>query len=334
MIRLSDIQYRFRGASVDDRKALIERCRKVSYNSWGTEQVHICLEKYSWRIHDGDLRLPGNVVNDINLIVMGDLIIDGWYDDFDCEGFLAVFGAMRCQHLLSRSMMFVTEDLLIEGLNYQDYNDWCFECGGQVAARAFICYDKQCIFDRERAVFEGYWDFNDGFKENHRNPYEMLGLEVDDEGDLEKLITQHVKTAEARGCSPFTFPGPKAPAWREALHPATTPERLTELAASHAWDVAMRPQLAPKLQDTLGRHDDARLRWAIASAPGASESTLRRLATDAEPMVRAAVANHANCPEDLRVAFAGDPAPNVRAATVNAHGEAATVAVVLPRSPS
>ncbi len=321
MIRLSDIAYRFRRASADECKALIERGRHAS--GWLRE---VCgyLERYSWWIHDGDLRLPSNVVNDIHLIVTGDLIIDGWYDDNSGEGgMLAVFGSMRCQHVFSNYGMFVGEDLLTQGLNFQEGNDWCFECGGQMAARAFICYDKFSDYDRNREAFEGYWDFNYGLDKNYRDAYEMLGLDLKEDCNWPAIV-QHVKTAEAEGRSPFILPEPATTvAWREALHPATTAKRLMELAASHAWDVAMRPQLAPELQDILVRHDDVRVRWAIASAPCASEANLRRLATGAEPAVRAAVAHHANCPEDLWVGFAKDPAPHVRAAVMHAPGKAA-----------
>ena len=142
-----------------------------------------------------------------------------------------------------------------------------------------------------------------------------------------------MKTAEAEGSSPFILPEPATTvAWREALHPATTAKRLMELAASHAWDVAMRPQLAPELQDILVRHDDVRVRWAIASAPCASEANLRRLATGASGGP-SAVAHHANCPEDLWVGFAKDPAPHVCAAVMHAPGKAARKLDPQRRSP-
>ena len=146
-----------------------------------------------------------------------------------------------------------------------------------MAARAFICYDKFSDYDRNREAFEGYWDFNYGLNKNYRDAYEMLGLDLKEDCNWPAIV-QHVKTAEAEGRSPFILPEPATTvAWREALHPATTAKRLMELAASHAWDVAMRPQLAPELQDILVRHDDVRVRWAIASAPCASEANSRVL---------------------------------------------------------
>lgn len=322
MIRLSHVKHRFRGISLECRKGLIERYLSAADGRFCLA-ARDYLEEYGWRLHEGDLRLPANVVNDINLIVTGDLIIDGWYNDYNGGGgMLIVFGSMRCQHVLSWQGMFIGGDLRAQGLIYQCYNDWCFECLGEVAARAFICSDKSCNFDRERAIFEGRSDSSsDG--ETGPGAYSLLGFdENDDEYHDWDEITGLVEEAEAEGRSPFVASEPPATApWREALHPATSGSRLAELAASNPWDVALRSQLSPDLQTVLAHCADSRVRWAAASAPWAEEAILRQLAAAPEPSVRAAVARHENCPQDLWTAFAADPASEVRAAVIHAHAD-------------
>ena len=277
-----------------------------------------------WRLHEGDLRLPGNVVNDLYLIVTGDLIVDGWYDDScDDESFIVVFGSMRCQHIFSSHDIFVGGDLRAQGLIYLEERDWNFECPGEVSARAFIGKRKEYRFDSARAVFEGRLGGPGDASEEGANPYRLLGFDLKDgeEAPDWEAVTRHVKAAEAEGRSPFVIPEPVATApWREALHPATDDGRLAELAALAPWEITMRPRLAPPLQALLSRCADPRVRWAAASAPWAGETVLRGFAADPEPAVRAAVALREDCLQDLRRTFAADPAPEVRAAVVYAHG--------------
>ena len=350
MLHLSEWKYRFRGATEAERTALSETAHRMIPGS----SLPMYLRDYSWWIHQGDLRLPSNVINDINLIVTGDLIVDGWYDDYPGEGLLAVCGSMRCRHVFSWYFFHVGRDLLVQGLNLQYYNDWVFECGGQLAARAFIAADKACLFDRERTDLEGFYYSLDCFGPDSSRflPYRMLGLldgnhnplesddasaeeyDTEDEYDVAdepddydpelpdtSEIIAHVKAADADGRSPFVTPEPlPATIWREALHADTSLARLLDLAESHGWDVAMRPTLPPELQDRLAAHDDARVRWALALSPAVQDGVLRRLASDNDPLVRAAVASHARCPGDLWVRFASDLTPEVRAAVVHAHG--------------
>ncbi|CAJ0691751.1 hypothetical protein [Ralstonia wenshanensis] len=344
MIYLSSLQYRFRRASKEECRTLIKACHRVAPGGASTVDVH--LRDWTWWIHEGDLRLPSNVVNDINLIVTGDVIVDGWYDDYLGGGLLAVFGSMRCRHVFSWYTLYVAGDLLVQGLNLQYHNDWIFECGGQVAARAFIGADKSCLFDLHRSDLEGYY-YSLGFDaKSSLRPYRMLGLlegeedgckvedaspegcedeEQDEYDDFETpssaKVIAHVKAAEAQGRSAFSTPEP-APAtvWREALHPDTALARLVDLVSSHGWDVAMRPKLEPELQVLLADHADARVRWALATSPDVSEALLRQLANNPAHVVRAAVASHVRCPSDLQICFAKDAAADVRAAVVHAHG--------------
>jgi hypothetical protein len=328
MIRLSELRHRFRAASDEDCDAVIKCWLAIPDGRPAAKGIQFYLKGNRCWIHEGDLRLPADTINDIDLIVTGDLIVDGWYDD-SASGCLAVLGAMRCRHIFSDSGLFVGGPVLVQGLIYQYYNDWTFECAGPVEARAFISEDKACDFDSKRAVFEGYRSSHDGGTiDGYQDPFIMLGFpNPADYGDGEtweedydieddpswKEITTRVKQADSEGRSPFVVPEAANPAiWRQALDPAASPARLAEIAASHPWDVAMRPQLAPELQDMLASHDDARARWAVASAPGVSEARLRHLSADPQPSVRAAVACHANCPADVLQSLAGDPAREVR----------------------
>lgn len=317
MIYLSEYKYRFRSATGEERAALGERCAAMH-----TTQYY--LQTYSWWIYEGDLRLPGDVANDINLIVTGDLIVDGWYNDY-CrgEGMLVVMGAMRCQHILSWYGLSVRGNLDVQGLLYQYYNDWCFECAGRVSARAFLGEDKSCQFGEGGEIFEGYSGSYGEKQKGCRDSLSMLGLAT---GGWD-AVTAHVMEAEAAGRSPFLLT--EARPWpgggeglrvRALLHPDTPEAELVGLAQAHPFEVAARRRLPGAMQDTLAAHADARVRWAIAAAPDLSPANLQRLAGDPDAAVRAAIAARDDCPEHLFPKFAQDAAAKVRAALVHAHG--------------
>ena len=345
MITLSSLKYRFRGLTEERRNALLEAYdRKTPPGTRAGFDIY--LKEYSWWIHEGDLRLPGDTVNDINLIVTGDLIVDGWYDDDDRGGLLAVFGDMYGRHVFSSHTLYVGGDSRTHGLNLQFFNDWIFECGGLVAARAYICLDKAAGFDKAGADIEGFHHDRDYGGRSSLRPFELLGMlpaagttdtdeaepnedgedeESDDDDDWSpdaRDIVRRIKNAEAEGRSAFAIAEP-APttAWREALHAETPPRRLAELAGTHGWELAMRPRLPLDLQHGLAGHGDPRVRWALAASPDVEQAILHRLADDPSPSVRAAVAGHERCPQDKWPRFAADADAAVRAAVIHAHGQ-------------
>lgn len=313
---LSDLKYRFRRASEEERQACLDTYWKLP-PACGNGLPHY-LDAYAWWIHPGDLRIPGGLRVDQPLIVLGDLIIDGDYHDH-LDGLMAVFGSLHARHVFSRSGLFVARDLLLTGLNYQYYNDWVFECAGRVVARAFIGDDKDCGISMDRLRCEGYYHSHSG-EVRGLAPLTMLGLADEAENGFSEVVG-YVADCESRGESPFVVPAPPPEEpWQEVLRPETSPARLAALAESHPWAAALHPHLPPALQAQLARRDDPRVRWALAGAAGVSEEILALLGQDDDARVRAAVAAHPRCPESLWPTFARDPASQVRAAVVHAHG--------------
>lgn len=100
-------------------------------------------------VHDGDLRIDGNLDNDSVLVVRGDLEITGMYDDYRADlGILVVFGNLRVADAYSWGALYVQGDLHASGLVMTVYNDFTFEIGGAVHARGLVVSDKSANYRR------------------------------------------------------------------------------------------------------------------------------------------------------------------------------------------
>lgn len=100
-------------------------------------------------VHEGDLRIDGNLDNDAILVVQGDLEVTGMYDDYRADiGILVVFGDLRVADAYSWGAMYVQGDLHANGLVMTVYNDFTFELGGAVHARGLVVSDKSADYDR------------------------------------------------------------------------------------------------------------------------------------------------------------------------------------------
>ena len=95
-------------------------------------------------LHQGDLTIDASFVNTHALVVDGNLTIRGSYDDYRGGGIgiLLVLGDVRAEHVVSWGSIAVTGTLDATGLVYAYYNDFSFEVGGPVKARAVVVFDK------------------------------------------------------------------------------------------------------------------------------------------------------------------------------------------------
>lgn len=100
-----------------------------------------------WYHHPGDRVVPENVDNDIALIVDGDMIVHGFYDDYVSGiGMLVVLGDLVVRDLVSWGSVYVDGDLYADGVVYGYYNDYTFEVDGKVHARALVLSDKSSSY--------------------------------------------------------------------------------------------------------------------------------------------------------------------------------------------
>ncbi|WP_329562381.1 hypothetical protein [Kitasatospora sp. NBC_01266] len=100
-------------------------------------------EDLDWRLHRGDLIVPENVDQDLALVVDGNMIVHGFLDDYVSDiGLLVVLGDLVVHDLVSWGAVSVGGDLRAEGVVYAYYNDYTFEVGGKVHARALVLADK------------------------------------------------------------------------------------------------------------------------------------------------------------------------------------------------
>lgn len=108
-------------------------------------------------IVDGDLHVTG----DLNLstegayllAVLGDLVVDGSYADYDDpESFLLVTGSMRARDIVTAGWLEVHGDLVVDRL-VGDYNDCAAYLGGDVTCRLF--YGEEHHFTIRGALTAG-----------------------------------------------------------------------------------------------------------------------------------------------------------------------------------
>ncbi|MEM9594408.1 MAG: hypothetical protein AAGD06_09095 [Acidobacteriota bacterium] len=110
-----------------------------------------------WFVHRGDLTLPRSLSNGHGLIVLGNLKIEGSYDDYSYEsytGSLVVMGDFEVEHVASWGGLHVDGDLRSSGLVFAAYNDFTFEVAGTLSAKILVVDDKSAEYDSPSAGLE------------------------------------------------------------------------------------------------------------------------------------------------------------------------------------
>ncbi len=99
-------------------------------------------------VHEGNLTAAQSVVSGDIVIVKGDLKITGNYHDYMGNGIGVLFvdGTMEVDNLYSWGAIHIGKDLRAKGVVLTVYNDFTFEVGGRVSARAVIVSDKSSMF--------------------------------------------------------------------------------------------------------------------------------------------------------------------------------------------
>lgn len=129
-----------------ERKRIIEQIQRHGHAD-RCRQALVTLNERQFVIHHGALWIDDDVLGHVNLIVDGDLIVNGTYGD--SEQMLIVLGDMRCENMVATGGLYVRGDLVCGGLSYHYYNDWSMEVEGTLAARAHI--------EDDRGVLAGAW---------------------------------------------------------------------------------------------------------------------------------------------------------------------------------
>jgi len=138
MIRLSDYLPTLKEASNGQREEFAKRTARTYIAPAFTS------EWSTWYVHEGNLTIPCDVYNDMSLVVHGDVIVDGTYDDYieSQTGSIACFGSMHAENVFSWGAVYVEKDLVVNGIVHTVYNDHSFEVLGTVFARALLVDDK------------------------------------------------------------------------------------------------------------------------------------------------------------------------------------------------
>lgn len=310
----------FKVLDAPTRQNVLQRMRHVP--RVGMVKEIIADSETGWYYHQGDLTLQGPVDGDTNLIVDGTLRIQGLYDDYrNAIGQLVVLGDLHVDHLISWGTVAVTGSIKASGLVYPYYNDFTFEVGGQIEARALVVHDKSTDFDPQRLRVQ--YRINDLGPINGVEPVRFFApavmlpnlLEFDFDGDFD----------ESTDC---VFPDPQA--CRHAIHAGealfrntlapksmivdlrqlmSTDDKPVDLASLVKKDpllllaAACRSDLSPKDVDLLIASGDKHVLSRLAESETVNTDQLRRIA-HAQPAAIAAMVQNPQAPIELLVPLA------------------------------
>lgn len=232
-----------------------------------------------WRIHRGDLAIPGSLDNEHALIVDGSLRIAGSYDDYGAgAGLLIVLGDLEAQHVFSWHALYVKGAVRAAGLVYGAYNDYAFEADGGVTARGIVMDDHSSSYQAAKAEFEldnsgsaGEEDFGKMIRLMAPETLAAPGiLELDEYSDLTSLWPDYEVTKGLVRAGQPVFRAQEAPPSlvadaRLAVASGTADAALLPLLGRDPLTdrlVAARPALSPQLiQALLARKDPGIAGW-------------------------------------------------------------------------
>jgi hypothetical protein len=276
--------------------------------------------------HKGDLTIDGSFDNAHTLIVDGNLTIRGSYDDYrDGIGILLVLGDMRAEHIVSWGSIAVTGTLESTGLVYAYYNDFTFEVGGPVKARALVVFDKAANYPRvDAAVVQSEGGERAALAVRHFAPELMIEDLLDKEDPDASGIFATASYDAARKRIEAGLPifrdqvGPESLASdiRKLVAPrvdGTTMARLAKTDRLLAMIAATRPSVPVDEQQQLAATGDAAILELLAANPKADRGVLAKIAkTNAS--IASSVAKNPNAPAEATSALAASSDPAVRIA--------------------
>lgn len=236
-----------------------------------------------WRIHRGDLAVPGNFDNEHALIVDGSLRIAGSYDDYGAGGgLLIVLGDLEAENVFSWYALYVKGAVRASGLVYGAYNDYAFEADGGVAARGVVMDDHSSDYQVTKAEFaldnNGSADEAAYGKMIRLMVPEIIAapgiLELDEYSDLSSLWPDYEVTKGLVRAGQSLFRSGEAP-------PGLVADAKLAIAAGTA-DSALLPLLGrDPLTDRL-----------VAARPGLSPQLIQALLARKDPGIAGWLAGH------------------------------------------
>lgn len=286
-------------------------------------------EREVWYIHEGDLLVPGDVYNDINLIVTGDFIVHGCYDDYiqSYIGSLLCYGNMWAEHVFSWGAMYIDKDLLVDGLVHNYYNDHSFEVNGTVCARVVLIDDKATndpTYDCEVFANSNSLDWKQMEKAVKKLRALFPALTWDPDGDFDKERIpdwDRMRAHYYQGAQLFLKPRPPlkksdndVDRTRKELSMKTASEKQLKAIATqkdHQFSVTVHPACPDVLLAEFASAGDARLRWAVASNPRTSKDVLTSLTHDDSENVRQTLAMNPSTPDSVLDELASDKSSKV-----------------------
>lgn len=343
MIRLSEYLPNLTPASPQQLSELADRSKKDSLIKYALKS-----EFAEWYIHHGDLLIPHDICNDISLVVMGDVIVHGCYDDYAClqTGSIVCFGNMWAENIFSWGAIFVERNLFVDGLLHTVYNDHSFEVGETLFARVAIVDDKasndprqQCeIYAADQALNSEeleeavtkckkvmpllMWDA-DSDEDNGRLPDFNRTRAFYYQG--EKLFLKSRQPPKKVG-SEEDFAG------KLLSRKDTSAEQLAAIAndQKRKFIVAVHPSCTSELLEVFASDTDQRIRWAAASHPNSSETALEKLSLDSDETLRLAVAMNPATSSSVLDALSLDQSELVRGAVAHRKVQKEHIEIVLP----
>lgn len=278
--------------------------------------------------HKGDLTIDGSFDNGHVLVVDGNLTIRGSYDDYrDGIGIVVVLGDMRAEHVVSWGSIAVTGTLEASGLVYAYYNDFTFEVGGPIKAKALVVFDKSSNYERVDApVVQTDNDDSNGngtaLAVRHFVP-ELMIEDVLDKTDadtkaLYALVSYEVAQKRIAAGLPI-FRETSAPEGLAAdvlrlFAPKVDAATMTRLAKADrllAMIVATKETAPVAVQQQLAATNDPAVFELLAKNPKVDRAVLARIAKT-NAATAASVAKNPNAPPEAMAALAASSDPAIR----------------------
>ncbi len=346
MIRLSEYLPSLKFASRAELDGYLERTDKNMVVRYPLKDEHV-----QWFIHDGDLLIPHDIYNDISLVVNGNLIIHGAYDDYVASqiGTIACYGNMWAEHIFSWGGIYIDKDLFVDGLIHTVYNDFFFEVKGGITARALLIDDKSSVYESlDVDVFVDththYDDERDKAIRKCKKVFPPLiwygGIELpDDDSDEEMPDFDRMRCHYYRGENLFLKPrsqkksgSAKEKLCRVVSMKTSDTKQLMSLASNkdYRFLIGCHPGCPQELLDECSKDADSRIRWAAASNPGTASATLASLALDDSEHVRAAVALNPSTSNETIDKLAQHPSESIKQALADRRAEKTPLAIPFP----
>lgn len=331
-------EFSTREMTKEELVTLWQRLKDEDKISWSTADFLGHNDNYV--LHKGDLTITKdfNLFSGQALIVDGDLLVEGSYDDHG-TGHLVVLGDMKSTNFLSDGTSVVTGKVIVDELVYCYYNDYISEFRGGVESRALFIYDKSCSYPESKSKFEFF--AADTYGDTDYEMYRHLSPELAAASVKNPAVPDYPVASRIIGDGGSVFRVKPAgegflDAWRRILEEFDGYEEFDfdDLAEMASIDetfriiIARREDIDPTIQALLIESSEIAVLKTLARNQATTSAHLTQI-SDLAPAARPMMVENPNAPSKLVATLVADPDPAVRIAIAQRNDINAALAMTL-----